>query len=202
MTRLQPLIPSLIGSDQSGFVQGRCIADNFAYAADLLDSCYKRGCPTIVLKLDFHKAFDCVSWDSLTKIMQCRGFSDTWCNWIEDLLSTRKTTVLLNGVPGNWINCRRGLRQGDPLSPYLFIIVADVLRCLLQYHPLTADICHPILCDAPCPVLQYAGDTLIFVRCSAAAISATKHILQLFERATGLAINFHKTTFLPIAVSV
>ncbi|XP_066383218.1 uncharacterized protein [Miscanthus floridulus] len=114
MNRLQPFIPSLIGTDQSGFVSGRCIADNFVYAADLLNCCYRRGCPTVLMKLDFHKAFDCVAWDSLTKIMKCRGFSDRWCAWINVLLSTGKTTILLNSVPGNWINCRRGLRQGDP----------------------------------------------------------------------------------------
>ena len=200
MNRLQPFIPSLIGTDQSGFVSGRCIADSFVYAADLLNCCYRRGCPTVLMKLDFHKAFDCVAWDSLTKIMKCRGFSDRWCAWINVLLSTGKTTVLLNSVPGNWINCRRGLRQGDPLSPYLFIIVADVLRRLLQNHHLAADIRHPILPDEPCPVLQYADDTLVFMRCTPNAISATKRILQLFEKATGLAINYHKTTFLPIAV--
>lgn len=69
MIRLQPIIPSLIGSDQSDFVQGRCIAKNFMYAADLLNCCYRRNCPTVVLKLDVHKAFDCVAWNSLTKIM-------------------------------------------------------------------------------------------------------------------------------------
>lgn len=65
---LQPLIPSLIGTDQLGFVLGRCIADSFVYAAELLHCCHHRNAPTIVLKLDFHKAIDCVAWDSLDHI--------------------------------------------------------------------------------------------------------------------------------------
>jgi exonuclease III len=200
MQRLQPLIPHLIGTDQSGFVQGRCIADNFVYAADLLSCCHRRRCPTIILKLDFHKAFDCVDWESLHIIMRHRGFPEKRNTWIMNILQTGKTAVLLNGDPGKWINCKRGLRQGDPLSPYLFIIVADVLCRLLHFHPAAADIRHPIIHDQPCPVLQYADDTLIFLRCTPQAIAATKQILQLFEKATGLAINYHKTTFLPIAV--
>jgi hypothetical protein len=73
-TRLQPHIPSLISPDQYGFVMGHCLADNFVYVADLLRCCYQWQCPTIVLKLDFHKAFDCVSWDNLNTILLFRGF--------------------------------------------------------------------------------------------------------------------------------
>lgn len=68
--RLQPHIPSLIGADQSGFVLGRCISDSFVYAAELLNCCHQRSAPTIVLKLDFHKVFDCVAWDSLDHILR------------------------------------------------------------------------------------------------------------------------------------
>lgn len=154
--RLQPSIPLLVSNDQAGFVLGRCIAESFAYAADLLHCCHRRNAPTLILKLDFHKAFDCVNWDSLNWILRCRGFPDNWCSWVSALLDTGKTSVLLNGVPGRWINCLNGLRQGDPLSPYHFIIVAGVLRRLLHHPSFSSSLSHPLISDAPCPVLQYA----------------------------------------------
>jgi hypothetical protein len=87
-----------------------------------------------------------------------RGFPDVWCNWIQQLQETAKSAVLLNGVPGRWIPCRKGLRQGDPLSSYLFILVADVLQRMLTRD---AALHHPLAPDRPCVVLQYADDTLI-----------------------------------------
>ena len=78
VNRLKPHIPALVGPDQTGFVHGRSIAENFIYAADLLSCCHKRNIPTAVLKLDFKKAFDSVEWQSLDAILQARGFNSRW----------------------------------------------------------------------------------------------------------------------------
>ena len=73
-TRLQHQIQALVDTDQTGFIRGRSISENFIYAAELIQCCHRRRRPTIVLKLDFAKAFDSVNWCSLMKIMQARGF--------------------------------------------------------------------------------------------------------------------------------
>lgn len=121
-----------------------------------------------------------------------------WRAWIARPNETSQTSVLLNGVPGRWIQCRRGLRQGDPLSPFLFNIVADVLQQLLLQASRDGLLLHPLVDDLPCPILQYADDTLIIIRAIPQHVTNLKNILDSFTAATGLAINFHKSTFVPI----
>jgi hypothetical protein len=72
-----------------------------------------------VFKLDFRKAFDSISWEALERILLAKRFPDRWVSWIRLINSSSQSAVLLNGIPGRWIQCRRGLRQGDPL-PFSF----------------------------------------------------------------------------------
>lgn len=152
--------------------------------------------------MDFRKAFDSISWDSLLKILWHRGFPPRFCDWISDLLSSIKTAVSLNDTPGDWIQCKKGLRQGDPISPYLFIIVADVLQQMIRTA--AADdpnlLRHPVFPELPPSVLQYADGTLIITHASAEAAFKLKQILDDFASATGLCINFSKTTLIPMNV--
>lgn len=189
-SRFRSQISELIDPDQTGFLKGRTIAENFVYAAELVQVCYKRKVPTLVLKLDFAKAFDTVNWSSLMAVMRVRGFSDTWCKWIERVLTSSLTAVLVNGCPGQWFNCRRGLRQGDPMSPYLFLLVADLLQTLIKTD---GQVRHP-LGNSSCIVLQYANDTLILLRGELRDVERLKMLLDQFSAATGLNINFDKST--------
>ena len=129
------------------------------------------------------------------------GFGQIWCDIISGLLGTSSTQVLLNGSPGEKIYHQRGLRQGDPLSPMLFILVMDVL-------------CHIINKDAEQNMLQplarralrhrislYADDVVLFLRPSASDIEITLDILQLFGIASGLTTNPQKSSVLPIQCS-
>jgi len=111
-TRLQREITGLIDLDQTGFLKGRMIAENFVYAAELLQVCHKRKVPTLVLKLDFAKAFDTVNWNCLSEIMEVRGFDARWCSWVRSLLQTSRTAVLVNGCPVRGSHANGGSGKG------------------------------------------------------------------------------------------
>jgi hypothetical protein len=101
---LHPAIPVLVDPDQTGFVHGRSIAENFVYAADLTSCCHKRRASTALLKLDFKKVFDSIDWANLDRIMQCRGFDERWRGWrVGSLISSRAGALLfyLTGCQGH-----------------------------------------------------------------------------------------------------
>lgn len=195
---MQLCIRDLVGDDQTGFIKNRCISDNFVYATEFLSSRHKCRTRTVVLKLDFRKAFESIKWESLHAILEVRGFDDRWHSWISSLFVTWKTTIMLNEVPGRWVNCKQGLQQGDPLSPYLFITVVDILRALIHKAYNHGLLSHPLVDDRPPVVLQYADDTLILLRGDLNQVNNLKSLLDDFAHATGLVINLHKSTFFPM----
>jgi hypothetical protein len=89
--------------------------------------CHKSKREIVILKLDFEKAFDIVEYSAITLMLKHLGLGDIWINWIKCILNSARTSVLLNGVPGKKIHCKRGVRQGDPLSPLLFVSAAELL---------------------------------------------------------------------------
>jgi len=121
----------LISTCQSPFIKGRSIHDNFLYVRNLAQRFHRSGMPSLLFKLDISKAFDSVCWDYLLSLMQHRGFPHRWINWIAAILSTSTSTILVNRTPTEHIQHSRGLRQGDPLSPLLFILAFDPLHRLL-----------------------------------------------------------------------
>jgi mannosylglycoprotein endo-beta-mannosidase len=129
--RLAPFMNSIIPPCQSAFIKRRSIHDNFLYVRNLTRRFHKSQTPTLLIKLDIFKAFDSVRWDYLLSVLERTGFPARWRDRIASLLTSATSRVILNGSPLESIQHGRGLRQGDPLSPLLFVLAIDPLHRIL-----------------------------------------------------------------------
>jgi hypothetical protein len=129
---LAPRLPEMVSSSQSAFVKKRCIHDNFVLVQSLVKEFHRKKTRALYVKLDIANAFDSVSWAYLLEVLEHLGFETRWREWISLALSTASSRILLNGIPGNPIKHERGLRQGDPISPMLFILAMDPLQRILH----------------------------------------------------------------------
>jgi hypothetical protein len=127
-------------------------------------------------------------------------YGPKWIRLVESILHSASTSVLLNGVPRKKIVCKRGVRQGDPLSPLLFVNTAELLQAAVNFAWQQGDISLPLdeSFGQKYPILQYADDTLLIMPADAVQLNRLKDILRLFSASTGLQVNFHKTTIVPI----
>jgi hypothetical protein len=188
----------LIAKNQSAFIKRRFIQDNFMMVQQTTRFLHAQKQPRILLKLDISKAFDSVSWAFLLEILEHMGFGRVWRDMIARLLTTSSTQILLNGVPRDFINHQRGLRQGDPLSPMLFIIVMDALNLLIS-KAAEAGLLQPLSSRSiQHRVSLYANDVILFLRPSESDIALTRRILHLFGNVVGLKTNIHKSSVVPI----
>ena len=196
--RLREALPALIGEAQTAFIKGRQILDGALIANETVQWLKRKKKPGILMKLDFEKAYDTLSWDSVDNVLREMGFGVKWRRWIEACITTPRVSILFNGNPCKPFKMGRGVRQGDPLSPFLFVLVAEVLNKLLMkaesiglFRGLKVGRRGEIVTH-----LQFADDTLLFCEANEEYLRNIKNILLCFQEFSGLAVNYSKSGLL------
>jgi hypothetical protein len=194
VNRLRPILGEIVSINQSAFVPGRLITDNALVAFECIHfiehntSLDKNFC---AYKLDLSKAYDRVDWDFLRKVMQRLGFSHRWVDWIMACVTSVRYKVKFNRNLLDSFLPSRGLRQGDPLSPFLFLFVADGLPALLQ-HEVSQKTIEPVKicrCAPGISHLFFADDSLLFFKANQAQAIKVKEVLEMYASSTGQLIN-------------
>lgn len=147
-------------------------------------------------KVGHGKSYDRIEWDFLWETLKAFGFSPTWILWIKECVSKVSYSIKVNGQPTPWFRPTRGLRQGDSLSPYLFILFMEVVihNITLQSHSRESGIGFKLLPrTATIPSLMFADDKLLFCKANSLACSNQKSILDDFCNLSVQLVNFHKS---------
>ena len=188
--RVKTVLPKLIHQDQTGFISGRYIGQNIRNIYDILHYTEKYQIPGLLLLIDFEKAFDSVAWTFISKVLDFFNFGESIKKWIAIFYKNIKSCVIVNGQISKWFKISRGCRQGDPLSPYIFILCAEILALMIRKNKQIKGI---TIKGIEYLVSQYADDTSITLDATETSLKNTLLVLKFYAEASGLHVNMEKT---------
>ncbi|CAH9084953.1 unnamed protein product [Cuscuta europaea] len=193
--RLIPTFSGLINKAQGAFVDGRLMFDNIFLAQELVRRYNrKRISPRCMIKVDLRKAYDTISWDFLANVLKGLGYPVLFVGWIMECVTTASFSVSLNGILHGFFKGKRGIRQGDLMSPMLFVLCLEYFSRLLTMKSKVSDFNHHPLCGSLCIThLAYADDLMLFSRGDKYSIGILVEALKEFGDVSGLRVNHNKS---------
>jgi hypothetical protein len=198
--RVEQICNRLLAPNQTTFVKGRYILESVVSAHEILHDSMKRKEKGLILKLDYEKAYDKIDWQFLEEMLKSRGFEVRWVRWIMKLVKGGSICISLNDENSPFFSPGKGLRQEDPLSPLLFNLVGDVFTRMLVKAARKGHITGFMSSLYPEGVLslQYADDTLLFLKHNSTNASNLKWTMVCFEQLSGMKINYIKSDLMPM----
>jgi hypothetical protein len=201
--QLKRVLDGLVSESQNAFVGGRQTPDSVLIANECLDSRLRSHLPGVVCKLDIEKAYDHVNWDCLLSLLDRMGFGFKWRTWIRTCISTVRFSIMVNGSPSGFFGSSRGLRQGDPLSPLLFLLFMEVLSQLLRRTEEVGLICgfkagSATVSGLSISHLLFTDDTIVFYDADRDQLLHLRMVLACFEAVIGLGVNMGKSELVPV----
>ena len=188
--RLKKVLDNLINENQKGFIAGRFLGENVRLIYDVLFEAKKQNIPGLLLSIDFEKAFDTVSWSFISNVLDYFNFGNSIKKWVSLFQEGSETCILQNGFMYDAFKLRRGCRQGDPISPYLFILCAEILGKMIRKNN---DIKGISINGKEFKLSQYADDTQLILDGTEKSLKAAMGSLKLYYIMSGLKINVEKT---------
>ncbi|KAF5790976.1 putative RNA-directed DNA polymerase [Helianthus annuus] len=203
VNRLKSVVGGLISEQQSAFLAGRNIMDGPLILNEVLSWLKKSKRSGMYFKVDISKAYDSVNWAFLDSIMAQMNFPTRWRKWIMATLSSARASVLVNGSPTREFEYSRGLRQGDPLSPFLFVIVMEALTGIMK-EAASIGLFNGIKITNDGPSLShliYADDVMFLGEWSLMNVMNLRRILRCFYLTSGLKVNLAKCSIYGVGVN-
>ncbi|GJS31327.1 RNA-directed DNA polymerase, eukaryota [Tanacetum coccineum] len=200
--RLASVIKDLVNEVQSAFIADRQILDGPFLLNEVIQWCNSKKKQMLIFKVDFEKAYDSVRWDYLDEILRKFGFGDKWCKWIQCCLKSSKGSILVNGSPTKEFDFGRGLKQGDPLSSFLFLLVMESLHLSFS-QVVKAGMFQGMSIGDGSVILShlfYADDAVFVGQWNASNINTLVHVLDCFHQVSGLRINMCKSKIMGLNV--
>ena len=197
--RIKSVLPNVINNDQTGFLKGRFIGENVRLIDSVIRYAAEKNIPGLLLCIDFEKAFDSLERPFISDSLRYFGFGPSLFNWVKVLYCKSESCVLNNGWSSDLFDIQRGVRQGCPLLPYLFILSAEILAKAIRKNPNIRGIS---INNNDIKISQYADDTTFILDGSREVLISALRVLDEFSSLSGLKLNDTKTETLWIRSSI